>query len=121
MSMLHKLDMQSIFLNSWFAINLSGYGGQCQPPTPAGSDNGINNIFLYVVPNMAAMTSNANHQYDCNYYTIIDTTLLHDGYTGHKYFVVNHQYDCNYYTIIDATLLHDGYTGHEYFVVNYQS
>ena len=35
---------------SWFAINLSGYGEQCQPPTPAGSDNGINNIFLCVVP-----------------------------------------------------------------------
>ena len=36
--------------NSWFAISLSGCGGQCQPPTPAGSDNGINNIFLCVVP-----------------------------------------------------------------------
>ena len=31
---------------SWFAINLSGCGKQCQPPTPAGSDNGTNNIFL---------------------------------------------------------------------------
>ena len=35
---------------SWFTINPSGYGGQCQPPTPAESDNGINNIFLCVVP-----------------------------------------------------------------------
>ena len=36
--------------NSWFAINLSGCGTQCQPPTPAGSDNGTNKIFLCVVP-----------------------------------------------------------------------
>ena len=35
---------------SWFAINLSGCGTQCQPPTPAGSDNGTNKIFLCVVP-----------------------------------------------------------------------
>ena len=35
---------------SWFAINLSGCARQCQPPTPAGSDNGINNIFYCVVP-----------------------------------------------------------------------
>ena len=36
--------------NSWFAINLSGCGGQCQTPTPTESDNGINKIFLCVVP-----------------------------------------------------------------------
>ena len=35
---------------SWFAINHSECGGQCQPPTPAGSDNGINNIFFCFVP-----------------------------------------------------------------------
>ena len=38
--------------NSWFAISLLGCGGQCQPPTPAGSNNGINDIFLCVVPQM---------------------------------------------------------------------
>ena len=31
-------------------MSFSGCGGQCQPPTPAGSNNGINNIFLFVVP-----------------------------------------------------------------------
>ena len=36
--------------NTWFAINLSGCGTQCQPPTPAGCDNGTNKIFLCVVP-----------------------------------------------------------------------
>ena len=36
------LSLQSI--SAW------GCGGQCQPPTPAGSDNGINNIFFCVVP-----------------------------------------------------------------------
>ena len=35
---------------SYFAINLLGCGGQCQPRTPAGSGNGINNMFLCVVP-----------------------------------------------------------------------
>ena len=35
---------------SWFAINLSGCGRQCQPPTPAGSNNGTNNIFFCVIP-----------------------------------------------------------------------
>ena len=35
---------------SWFVINLLGCGGQYQPPTPAGSESGINNIFLCVVP-----------------------------------------------------------------------
>ena len=31
---------------SWFGINFSGCGGQCQPLTLAGPDNGINNIFF---------------------------------------------------------------------------
>ena len=35
---------------SWFAINLSGCTRQCQPPTPAGSDNWTNNIFFCVIP-----------------------------------------------------------------------
>ena len=35
---------------SWFEINLSGCGGQCQPLTPGGSNIGINKIFLCVVP-----------------------------------------------------------------------
>ena len=37
-------------LGPWFAIILSGSGRQCQPPTPAGSDSGTNNIFFYVTP-----------------------------------------------------------------------
>ena len=56
---------QSVLSNSWFANNLLEYGGQCQPPTPAGSDKGINNIVpLCCTSNKAAMTSNANHQYN---------------------------------------------------------
>ena len=39
-----------VSLNSWFAINLSGCARQCQPPTPAGSDNATNQIFYCVVP-----------------------------------------------------------------------
>ena len=35
---------------SWFAINLSGWAKQCQPPTPAESDNAPNNICYCVVP-----------------------------------------------------------------------
>ena len=46
-NLMYTTDIHS---NSRFAINLSGYGGQCQPPTSAGSDNGINNIFFCVVP-----------------------------------------------------------------------
>ena len=42
--------IRSFSSNSWFAISLSGYGGQCQPPTPAGSNNGINDIFFCVIP-----------------------------------------------------------------------
>ena len=49
---------------SWFAINLSGWAKQCQPPTPAESDNAPNNICYCVVPpNMAAKMSNGNHQF----------------------------------------------------------
>ena len=33
----------------WFAINSSGCARQCQPLTPAGSDNAANNIFFCVV------------------------------------------------------------------------
>ena len=36
--------------NSCFAINLWGCGRQCQPPTPAGSNNETNNIFFCVIP-----------------------------------------------------------------------
>ena len=39
-----------LYMYSWFAINLLECGGQCQPRTPAGSDSGINDIFLGVVP-----------------------------------------------------------------------
>ena len=56
-----KADKQEIYRNLsakqpnipfcyWFAIDLSGYGGQFQPPTPAGSNNGIHNTFHLVVP-----------------------------------------------------------------------
>ena len=40
----HDADVS--LANSWFAINLSGCGTQCQPPTPAGSDNGTNKLFF---------------------------------------------------------------------------
>ena len=43
-------DDQSLLWNSWFAINLSGCCRQWQPPTPAGSDNGTNNIFFCILP-----------------------------------------------------------------------
>ena len=49
MAWLHPIILY-VLLYSWFAINLSGCGTQCQPPTPAGSDNGTNKIFLCVVP-----------------------------------------------------------------------
>ena len=45
-----RFIIYSLIHYSWFVINLSGCGGQCQPPTLAGSDNEINNIFLCVVP-----------------------------------------------------------------------
>ena len=35
---------------SWFTINPPGCGRQCQPLTPARSDNGTCNIFVCVVP-----------------------------------------------------------------------
>ena len=59
------LEVQSLafgFCISWFTIYLSRCVGQCQPPTPTGSDNGFNNIPLCCTLNMAAITSNANHQ-----------------------------------------------------------
>ena len=46
-----RMNGRKITAYSWFAINLSGCAGQCQPPTPAGSDNAPNNIlFCCVVP-----------------------------------------------------------------------
>ena len=46
----YSIFHDNVIGNSWFAINLLGCGTQCQPPTPAGSDNGTNKIFLCVVP-----------------------------------------------------------------------
>ena len=50
MRIIEKEYMFNQCLYPWFATDLSGCGEQCQPPTSAGSDNGIDNIFLCVVP-----------------------------------------------------------------------
>ena len=49
-SLLRPRATGKLNLYSWFAINLSGCSGQCQPPKPAGYDNGINNMFFCAVP-----------------------------------------------------------------------